>query len=1067
MCRINKRLFGAALCLVMAFAALIPTARAEGGDAIQYDPDKAIAEAESILQSVPQNGSRGASYVSKVLRAGGLTGIKEKGAGDLIDTLNNASNWGQSIGTVIVDPEYSQLKKGDVLACVCTKGSSAKNGTGGHGKGKGLYYGLQDFIISEVGSDYVCVYSATVHRYNEKIRLSCCGGDFIVTCNKCKGTGNVRWVAFSFDEAIKPKKNKTFVTGWNHVRPAQDGSPDGEWYYADQDGQCVTGWQTIKGKFYYFYSDGRMARGPVSIGDKWYYFAEQPEGVPGDGKAPDSGHLCWGGFFYRPDGSCVFTNDSGVILAYDGSLNGTDPSCEYAFLAYYDIALGTNDIISCAFYDIDGDGICEFITLSGFAQADMVYTFYRMDPATGSYYKLGIAPGGGSGLCSDPKTGHLMIEGFHTGIHWAYEVTRKGNGLNVVLVAEINTANEKDRDFGYIRVYEWPFINLATDYPEESQSPEAVPSPEISVSNTMEGTAVSKSSLKVSCDFVTLTFPDSWLDRYVMLSPDAGVVEVYNRANYETGYNGHLFTIYATTRVSSNTQLLDFSIDRKFPKDNSGSKVGCYYLCKWDKGLVFALADGACSFNQDNAVLYNDYWEMFKEISGVLETFQLNKSALKSIGDSIASAEKKNLKWPYYGTCLSVLPKPGDMAEPQKDNVPKEMIDRCVRLALKEQFGEVSSYSFKYTQRPDDLELFVYVHIDITAVSQGKSYTLPVDAEFFYDVNPVVYELVSYTCGSSKQTGSVSAKKDASPSAAPELSTPVLTSVSNTEGGVQIKWKEVKGAAQYRVFRKESGENWKKIGDTKKTSFTDKTAVSGKKYTYTVRCLSKDGTTYTSSFDEKGKTVTYKAQEKKSSEGKKISGKADSIKVGDYYTFGSYEQDKNKKNGKEPIEWKILAKDGSKILVISRYILDVKAYHQKKGTITWQDCSLREWLNQDFLNDAFSAEERKMIPKVTVKADSNPDSPSADPGNDTKDYVFLLSIEEVNRYLKSDTARKCKTTKFSKRAYTNFGYSRWWLRTPGGYTTQAAFVNEDGEIKSNVVQDNSYGVRPALWIDLG
>lgn len=291
------------------------------------------------------------------------------------------------------------------------------------------------------------------------------------------------------------------------------------------------------------------------------------------------------------------------------------------------------------------------------------------------------------------------------------------------------------------------------------------------------------------------------------------------------------------------------------------------------------------------------------------------------------------------------------------------------------------------------------------------------------------------------------------------IAAPQLTSVLNVSNGIQVNWKSVTGAEKYRVFRKENGGSWKKVGDTSDTTYTD-TSINPGTYTYTVRCLSADGETYISSYDSTGGTATYNFTPTPSPTPNPV----DSISVGDYYKFGSYKQNSS---SKDPIEWRVLAKDGSRILVISRYILDVQAYHSEKGSITWQECDLRRWLNVDFLIDAFSDEERKMIPKVTVKADSNPNSPSADPGNDSQDYVFLLSIKEVNRYLKSDTARKCKTTKYSKSAYTNFGYTRWWLRTPGGYTTQAAFVDEDGEIKANVVYDNSYGVRPALWIDLG
>ncbi len=87
------------------------------------------------------------------------------------------------------------------------------------------------------------------------------------------------------------------------------------------------------------------------------------------------------------------------------------------------------------------------------------------------------------------------------------------------------------------------------------------------------------------------------------------------------------------------------------------------------------------------------------------------------------------------------------------------------------------------------------------------------------------------------------------------LSTPSL-SVSNTTSGVKISWGAVSGAAQYCVFVK-SGSSWKKLGTTASTSFTDTTVKSGTSYTYTVRCVSADGNTWTSRYDSTGKTITF------------------------------------------------------------------------------------------------------------------------------------------------------------------------------------------------------------------
>ena len=198
--------------------------------------------------------------------------------------------------------------------------------------------------------------------------------------------------------------------------------------------------------------------------------------------------------------------------------------------------------------------------------------------------------------------------------------------------------------------------------------------------------------------------------------------------------------------------------------------------------------------------------------------------------------------------------------------------------------------------------------------------------------------------------------------------------------------------------------------------------------------------------------------------------------VGESVCFGTYEQDNNNSNGKEEIEWVVLAKGSSRILVISKYALDCKPYNTTYTDVTWETCSLRKWLNHEFLNAAFTAEEQKRIPTVTVSADKNP-SYNTSPGNATQDKVFLLSISEVNKYFKSDEARKCAPTDYeiAQRAYTSSSYYSggkatcwWWLRSPGGDSNYAAYVFLGGSVHSigSNVDYDSVAVRPALWIDL-
>ena len=199
--------------------------------------------------------------------------------------------------------------------------------------------------------------------------------------------------------------------------------------------------------------------------------------------------------------------------------------------------------------------------------------------------------------------------------------------------------------------------------------------------------------------------------------------------------------------------------------------------------------------------------------------------------------------------------------------------------------------------------------------------------------------------------------------------------------------------------------------------------------------------------------------------------KIKNIKIGDTHTFGAYEQDKNTSNGKEAIEWTVLDKDGMSLLLVSKQALDCQQYNTEWVDITWENCSLRKWMNDTFLNNAFSAEEQAQIQNTTVSADKNPEY-NTNPGNATTDKVFLLSITEAEKYFSSDNARQCKPIKYAvaNGAYVNSnnGNCWWWLRSPGDSQNYAAIASSDGSVDycGYYVNRNDGAVRPAMWINL-
>ena len=199
------------------------------------------------------------------------------------------------------------------------------------------------------------------------------------------------------------------------------------------------------------------------------------------------------------------------------------------------------------------------------------------------------------------------------------------------------------------------------------------------------------------------------------------------------------------------------------------------------------------------------------------------------------------------------------------------------------------------------------------------------------------------------------------------------------------------------------------------------------------------------------------------------------LSVGDTYKYGNYPQGSG---GSSPIEWRVLAVEDGKALLVSERLLDCVKYNDRYISVTWADCSMRKWMNGTFLNKAFSSSEQSRIATTTVYNDDNP-SYGTDGGSTTEDKIFALSIEEAERYFTSDEKRQAAPTAYAKSqgSFVSDNYSvssgenaGWWrLRSPGDKSTCAAIVKSDGSIESSgrVVDWNNFSVRPAFWLILG
>ena len=174
------------------------------------------------------------------------------------------------------------------------------------------------------------------------------------------------------------------------------------------------------------------------------------------------------------------------------------------------------------------------------------------------------------------------------------------------------------------------------------------------------------------------------------------------------------------------------------------------------------------------------------------------------------------------------------------------------------------------------------------------------------------------------------------------------------------------------------------------------------------------------------------------------------LKAGNYLVLGYNYGD---------LLWRVLDVDQSKrrILIILDGMLNSLQYReffdnspQNYDEVTWENSTIRYYLNNKWINTTFDDNEKKLIVKVTNKTEDNPES-GIDGGKDTQDMVFLLSYEESKKY--------------------NAGMG--WLRTPGNlevyFMTTSAGESSDEYVWKNRTYDSKYATTqikfaPAMWV---
>ncbi len=196
----------------------------------------------------------------------------------------------------------------------------------------------------------------------------------------------------------------------------------------------------------------------------------------------------------------------------------------------------------------------------------------------------------------------------------------------------------------------------------------------------------------------------------------------------------------------------------------------------------------------------------------------------------------------------------------------------------------------------------------------------------------------------------------------------------------------------------------------------------------------------------------------------------------------------------QPIKWKVLNNNEDvSLFVMAERAIDCAKYWDNDlpsvSTITWENSTIRSWLNDSFYQTAFSKEEQNAILKWNVINEDYPDC-DAEGGNDTTDNVYLLSLREMTNALYgfcgNDSSSRSRQVQPSAYAYarglsrindpsfyenydTCSGCCTWWLRTSGfraGGYPGAVSVDEQGRLwETDNYSYETLGVAPVLHIN--
>lgn len=203
----------------------------------------------------------------------------------------------------------------------------------------------------------------------------------------------------------------------------------------------------------------------------------------------------------------------------------------------------------------------------------------------------------------------------------------------------------------------------------------------------------------------------------------------------------------------------------------------------------------------------------------------------------------------------------------------------------------------------------------------------------------------------------------------------------------------------------------------------------------------------------------------------------------------------------EPITWKVLKLDteNNKAFLFANIALDSQDFNHidTSNTINgetiyannYEYSTIRKWLNDNFFNTAFNANEKSIILDIDVdnSASSTGYKTNKYECNNTLDKLFLLSYQDAinpeysfdSVYSEKDENRQLKATDYASiqgrdqsSHSSNLENCEWWLRSPfpllPNVSNMVSGVTDSGNIGlASNVSNTVNGIVPALWISIG